>query len=145
MKRMGAIIAMMWLAALSSAAAASPGGSAPGQTVGVPSVQETTQVHWGYPVVRIGEDYTLKAADAAREVTVIFGDATIEGRVDRDVVIVLGSARLGSTAVINGSLVVVGGSVQAAQGAQLHEELFVGGGGREGPMGFSPRGHYVRI
>jgi len=145
MKRMGAIIAMMWLAALSSAAAASPGGSAPGQTVDVPSVQETTQVHWGYPVVRIGEDYTLKAADAAREVTVIFGDATIEGRVDRDVVIVLGSARLAGTAVVGGSLVVVGGSARIADGARVNEDLFVGGGGLEAAAGFTPGGHSVII
>src|SRR5258708_24448417 len=105
MKRMGAIVAMIWLAAFSSAAGAAAGASAPGPTVDVPPVQEITQVHWGYPVVRIGEDYTLKAADTVRAVTVIFGDATIAGRVDSDVVVVLGSARRAGTAVGGGALV----------------------------------------
>src|SRR5258708_12908166 len=144
MKRMGAIVAMIWLGAFSSAAAAA-GASAPGQTVDVPSVQEITQVHWGYPVVRMGEDYTLKAADAVREVTVIFGDATIEGRVDSDVVVVLGSARLAGTAVVGGSLVVVGGSARIAEGARISEDLFVGGGGLESAAGFTPGGHSVII
>src|SRR5258708_11596996 len=144
MKRMGAIVAMIWLGAFSSAAAAA-GASAPGQTVDVPSVQEITQVHWGYPVVRIGEDCTLKAADSVRAVTVIFGDATIEGRVESDVVVVLGSARLAGTAVVGGSLVVVGGSARIAEGARVNEDLFVGGGGLESAAGFTPGGHSVII
>jgi uncharacterized RDD family membrane protein YckC len=40
---------------------------------------------------------------------------------------------------------VVGGHVQAVEGAQVHEDLFVGGGGLEAPAGFGPRGHYVGI
>src|SRR5258706_3704729 len=152
MNRMGATVAMSWLAGM---AAFTPLASAPAfaeapagrQAVDVPAVQveRTEPGRWGYPVVRIGQGYTLKAGDTAREVTVIFGDATIDGRVDRDVVVVLGSARLGSTAIVGGSLVVVGGSVQAAQGAQVHEDLFVGGGGLDAPAGFSPGGHYVGI
>ena len=75
----------------------------------------------------------------------IFGDAVIEGRVDGDVAVILGSAELKSTAVINGSLVVVGGHVKVADGAQVHEDLFVGGGGLDAPAGFGPGGHYVGI
>jgi uncharacterized RDD family membrane protein YckC len=115
--------------------------------VDVPAVQveQVERVHWGYPVVRVGQSYTLKAGETAREVTVIFGDAYIDGHVDRDVVVVLGSAHLASTAVLGGSLVVVGGSVQASEGAQVHEDLFVGGGGLDAPVGFSPGGHYIGI
>src|SRR4029077_12579926 len=76
---------------------------------------------------------------------VIFGDAYIDGRVDRDVVVILGSAHLSSTAAIDGSLVVVGGSIQAVDGAKVREDLFVGGGGLEAPVGFAPGGHYVAI
>ena len=139
---MGATVAMSWLAGM--AAFTTPVSA---QAVDAPAVQveRVERVHWGYPVVRIGQGYTLKAGETAREVTVIFGDATIEGRVDRDVVVVLGSAQLASTAVIDGSLVVVGGSVQAAEGAQVHEDLFVGGGGLDAPAGFAPGGHYVGI
>ncbi len=135
MNRIGATVALFLLAATAAPAA--------GQVAEAPAMQD--RVHWGYPVVRIGQGYTLKAGDTAREITVVFGDATIEGRVDRDVVVILGSAQLKSTAVIDGSLVVVGGHVQAAEGAQVHEDLFVGGGGLEAPAGFGPGGHYVGI
>src|SRR5258708_30561843 len=139
MKRIGATVAITWLAV------ASAGASAPGQAVDAPVVQveQVERVHWGYPVVRIGQSYTLKAGETVREVTVIFGDAYIDGHVDRDVAVVLGSAHLASTAVVGGSLVVVGGSVQASEGAQGHEDLFVGGGGLDGPVGFSPGGHSI--
>src|SRR6266540_318659 len=109
MNRIGATVALFLLAATAAPAA--------GQVAEAPAMQD--RVHWGYPVVRIGQGYTLKAGDTAREITVVFGDATIEGRVDRDVVVILGSAQLKSTAVIDGSLVVVGGHVQAAEGAQV--------------------------
>jgi uncharacterized RDD family membrane protein YckC len=157
MNRIGATVAMTWLAAAAAfaapttaRAAASAKASAPAQAVDVPAPQaertdRDSPVRWGYPVVRIGQDYTLRAGDTAREVTVIFGDTTIEGRVDRDVVVVLGSAHLKSTAVVDGSLVVVGGSVQAVEGARVREDLFVGGGGLDAPAGFAPGGHYVGI
>lgn len=141
---MGATVAMSWLAGVTAFSAPV---SAHRQVVEIPApqVERIERVHWGYPVIRIGQGYTLKAGDTAREITVIFGDATIEGHVDRDVVVVLGSAHLKSTAVIDGSLVVVGGYVQAADGAQVREDLFVGGGGLEAAAGFSPGGHYVGI
>jgi uncharacterized RDD family membrane protein YckC len=143
MKRIGATVAIAWLAGMAAFAEA----SAPKQAVDIPAVQveRDSQIRWGYPVVRIGQGYTLRAGDTAREVTVIFGDATIEGRVDRDVVVVLGSAQLKSTAIIDGSLVVVGGSVTAADGARVREDLFVGGGGLDAPAGFAPGGQYVGI
>jgi uncharacterized RDD family membrane protein YckC len=115
--------------------------------VSTPAAQteQDSRVHWGYPVVRIGQSYNLKDGEVARDVTVIFGDAYIDGRVDRDVVVVLGSAHLASTAVIDGSLVVVGGGIQAVEGAKVREDLFVGGGGLDAPVGFAPGGHYVAI
>jgi uncharacterized RDD family membrane protein YckC len=102
------------------------------------------QMHWNNPALRIGQNYTLKAGDLAREVVVIAGDAVIEGRVDRDVVVVLGKAQLASTAVIDGSFVVIGGTAVVAEGAQVREDLFVMGG-LETPAGFNPGGHHVVI
>jgi uncharacterized RDD family membrane protein YckC len=133
MKRIGATVAMACIAVMSA--------------VAVPAAQtdQDARDRWGYPVVRIGQSYNLKAGEVARDVTVIFGDAYIDGRVDRDVVVILGSAHLTSTAAIDGSLVVVGGSIQAAEGAKVREDLFVGGGGLEAPVGFAPGGHYVAI
>ena len=79
-------------------------------------------------ILRIWQDYVLRPDDAVRQVVVIFGTATIEGRVDGDVVVVLGQARLASTAVVHGSVVVVAGDVTLAQGAVIRQDLVVVGG-----------------
>ena len=100
---------------------------------------------WRHPVLRIGQDYTLRAGDAIREAVVIYGTAVIEGRVDRDVVVVFGRAQLASTAVIDGSLVVVGGSAAVVPGAMVQEDLVVVGGAFDAPAGFSPGGHHVVV
>lgn len=113
-----------------------------------PAAQEADisigQVRWSNPALRIGQDYTLKAGDVAREVVVIAGDAIIEGRVERDVVVVLGKVQLGGTAVIDGSFVVVGGTAAVAEGAQVREDLFVLGG-LESAAGFNPGGHHTVV
>ena len=112
-----------------------------------PAAQEIDQsvqyMRWN-PTIRVGQSFTLKANDVAREVVVIAGDAVIEGRVDRDVIVWLGKARLASTAVIDGSFVVIGGTAEVVEGAQVREDLFVLGG-LESPAGFNPLGHHVVI
>jgi uncharacterized RDD family membrane protein YckC len=100
---------------------------------------------WSHEVVRIGQDYTLRAGDAVGQVVVVAGTATIEGRVDRDVVVVFGEARLASTASIDGSLVVVGGSANVTSGARVRRDLVVVGGRFDGPAEFSPGGQHVVI
>ena len=108
------------------------------------SVDDIHQIRWNNPALRIGQNYTLKATDAAREVLVVAGDATIEGRVDREVVVIFGKVQVASTAVIDGSLIVFGGSATVADGAQVREDLFVLGGYEAAP-GFNPAGHQVVI
>jgi uncharacterized RDD family membrane protein YckC len=100
---------------------------------------------WGNSILRIGQDYTLKAGDAAREVVVVFGNATIDGRVASNVVVVFGSARLSNMSFIGDSLIVVGGSASAAAGAEVEDDLVVIGGGFEAEPGFSPDGQHVVI
>jgi uncharacterized RDD family membrane protein YckC len=97
------------------------------------------------PVLRILQDYTLRADDVVREVRVVFGDATIEGRVEGDVLVVLGSARLSGSPVIGGSLVVVGGGVTADADARVGRELVVVGGTLTAPPTFSPYGDQVVV
>ena len=121
-----------------AAAAAVPLGA---QVIEAPNIRIDT---WGSPAVRIGQDYALRAGDTARQVVVIGGDATIDGRVDQDVVVVLGRVQLGSTAEVDGSFVVVGGTAAVAEGAQVHGDMFVLGG-FEGASSFSPGGQYVSI
>lgn len=96
-------------------------------------------------VLRIGQAYTLPHGDAIRELAVVFGDATIEGHVERDVIVVLGKAHLASTASIGGSLVVVGGTATATTGATLRSDLIVIGGDFEAPAGFAAGGQHVVI
>jgi uncharacterized RDD family membrane protein YckC len=96
-------------------------------------------------VVRIGQDYRLGTGDAVRGAVVIMGNATIEGEVDRDVVVILGTATLGPTAIVGDSLVVVGGSANIQEGARVGRDLVVIGGGLDAPSGFSPGGQQVSI
>jgi uncharacterized RDD family membrane protein YckC len=96
------------------------------------------------PSVRILQDYTLRADDTARQVVVIAGDAKIEGHVTQDVIVVLGKLQLASTAVIDGSLVAVAGTVDVAEGAKVNRD-FVSVGEAHVPPSFSPGGEHVAI
>lgn len=96
-------------------------------------------------VVRIAQGYTLPANHSIPYIQTVFGDVTIDGRVDRDVVVNLGSARLGKTAVIEGSLVVIGGSATIEEGASVRSDLVVIGGTLTSAPGFSPYGEHVVI
>jgi uncharacterized RDD family membrane protein YckC len=100
---------------------------------------------WGRDVLRIGQDYALDARDVVGQVVVIYGNATIEGRVDRDLVVVFGKVRLASTAAIDGSLIVIGGSVSVASGAAVRRDLVIGGGAFDAPPGFMPGGEHIVI
>jgi len=95
--------------------------------------------------VRIGQDYRLRSGDDVRDVVMIAGNATIEGRVDQDVVVVLGSVRIGSTAVIDQNLVVIGGSTVVEPGAIVNRDVVVVGGGFEAPPEFMPGGEHIVI
>ena len=97
------------------------------------------------PVVRVGQDYTLRAGEAAGGVRSVFGDLAVEGRVDRDAVVVLGNARVAANAVVDGSLVVIGGNATIEPGAQISRDLVVVGGSLVAPRDFSPGGAYVVV
>ena len=105
---------------------------------------DVPRVEFSNPAVRVLQNFNLKAGETVRQVVVIGGDATIEGRVDEDVVVILGHAQLGSTAEIGGSFVVVGGTGVIAEGARVHEDVFALGGLDAAP-GFSPGGNHVAI
>lgn len=108
-------------------------------------------------IVRMGGNVFVSADETVEEVVVLTGTATIEGRVERNVVVVLGMARLGSTAVVDGDLVVMGGSALVMPGATVNRSLVVVGGtldsapeftaGREqviiGPVAFGERAQSV--
>jgi uncharacterized RDD family membrane protein YckC len=101
-------------------------------------------VHFSDPSLHIGQDLTLKQGDVAREAVVIAGDATIDGTIDRDLVVVLGQVQVSSTAVIGGSLIVIGGNVKVAEGAKVNEDIFVIGG-YDAAVSFAPGGGHIVI
>ncbi|MEP6914854.1 MAG: RDD family protein [Acidobacteriota bacterium] len=100
---------------------------------------------WGREVFRLGQDFSLPEGRAARQVSVVLGDATIEGRVGGDVLVVLGAARIAIAAIIDGNLVVIGGSAAISDGAQVRRDLVVVGSAFDAPPGFSPGGAHLVI
>jgi len=100
---------------------------------------------YGRPVLRVGQDYALRAGETVRGVAVVFGGARIEGRVDGDLVVIFGPVTLASTAVVNGSFVVVGGTATVQPGAMVRDEVTVVGTGIDLPEGFIFGGEHVVI
>jgi uncharacterized RDD family membrane protein YckC len=144
--------------ALTAAAGGQPRGTNPAPRVDPPIDRRTAEAplsqdqlelpseHVRFrPIIRVAQDYTLRAGDSVREIRSVFGNVTIEGRVEQDVVVAMGSARLAPTAVIEGSLVVAGGSATIEEGATVGEDLVVVGGTLTAAPGFSPNGEHVVV
>jgi uncharacterized RDD family membrane protein YckC len=101
-------------------------------------------ITWPRAIQRLWMDYTLAAGDTVRHVFLFAGNAVLEGRVNREVIVALGNVRLGPTAVIGDSLVVIGGNVTVAEGATVYRDLIVIGGVVDAPNTFVPGGeHFV--
>jgi uncharacterized RDD family membrane protein YckC len=114
------------------------GGAVRAQEIDIPHIR------FSNPAVRVLQNFTLKAGETVRQVVVVGGDATIEGRVERDVVVIFGHAQLAGTAEIGGSFAVIGGTGAIAEGAQVHEDVFALGG-LDVPPGFNPGGNHIAI
>lgn len=97
------------------------------------------------PVLRIGQDYALRANETVRHVTVAFGSAHIDGRVEGDLVVIFGPVTLGSTAVVEGSFVVIGGTANVRPGAMVRDEVMAIGASLDLPDGFIFGGEHVVI
>jgi uncharacterized RDD family membrane protein YckC len=98
--------------------------------------REVDDYRYRRPALRVGQDYTLRAGDTVRDVTVVFGNARVEGRVRGDLVVVLGDARLGATAIIDGSFVVVGGQADIEPGALVRRDVVTVGTSLNAPVDF---------
>ena len=101
--------------------------------------------HFGRPVLRIWQNYTLPAGESVRHVVVILGDATIDGHVNEDLVVILGHLRLGTSAVVDGDVVVVSGNATVVPGAVVRGDFVVAAGMSETPPAFSPGGGHVVV
>jgi uncharacterized RDD family membrane protein YckC len=116
-----------------------------GAFAGTSAAQTYEVFHSSSPVLRIWQDYVLPAGREARNVVVVSGNATINGEIDGDLIVVLGSARLANTAVVRGSLVVVAGDAAIVQGTTIRGDLIVVGGVVDAPIGFAPGHEYFVI
>ena len=101
--------------------------------------------HFSRPIVRIGQGFELAAGEAVREIDSVLGDVTIAGKVDNDVVVVVGSLRLANTARIGGSVVAVGGTVTIDSGATIGRDIVVVGGALNAPAEFTAGGQQVVV
>lgn len=97
------------------------------------------------PIIRVAQNYTLRAGDRVWEIQSVFGDVVIEGHVEQDIVIGMGSIRLASTAVVDGSVVVLGGSATIDEKAVVRDDLVVVGGTLRAAPSFSPGGQHIVI
>jgi hypothetical protein len=92
------------------------------------SAQDDWPARRGYPRdgvhIRIARDYHLPADQIATwPIVVIGGSATIDGRVEDEVVVIGGPVRVGPTAQVRGNLTSVLGEVIVADGAEITGEI----------------------
>ena len=144
--RTHALVACTLLALTSGAQVGAQSPAPPQSSLPVEATTDANQrVEIRRGILRIAQGYTLPANHAIPSVTTVFGDVQIEGHVYRDVVVNLGSARIAKTAVIRGSLIVIGGSTTIEEGAVVERDMVVVGGTATAPPGFSPHGEHVVI
>src|SRR5688500_11402353 len=112
------------------------------------SAQESEITYSGWanrPVVRIAQDYILPEGETVTDVRVVFGNVTIDGHVDGDVVVVLGSLHLGPKSAVEGTVAVIGGSAVAAPGSSVRRDVVVIGGTFDATTGSMQSGDQVVI
>jgi len=97
------------------------------------------------PIVRVGQNFTLGQGESVREIHSGLADITIAGQVDDDVVVIVGSLHLMSTAKVGGSVLVVGGTLTVDSGATVDRDLLVMGGSLSTTGEFTPGGEQVVI
>ncbi len=97
------------------------------------------------PIVRVGQNFTLGQGESVREIQSGLADITVAGQVDDDVVVIVGSLHLMSTAKIGGSVLVVGGTLTVDSGATVDRDLVIIGGSLSTTGEFTPGGQQVVI
>lgn len=147
--RLGAALLLAAAATVGTSAAVSvqrpePTPTTP-QTRPADEPREFEPYRYGRPALRLGQDYALRTGETVGDVTVVFGNARVEGRVRGDLVVVLGNAHLGATAIIDGSFVVVGGQADIAPGALVRRDVVTVGTTLNAPGDFIFAGEHIVI
>jgi uncharacterized RDD family membrane protein YckC len=97
------------------------------------------------PVFRLGQDYHLRQGDAAGDVVLVSESATIEGYVRGNLIVVFGTVRLTSTAVVGGALIVAAGDATIERGAVVRQDLVILGSSLDAPTDFAPGEQHVIV
>ena len=128
-------------------AAPSPAAPSP-ETADQPVAGESvdgTHLRRNDDVVRVASDYALKAGDRVHDLVVVMGNATVDGHVLGDLVVVLGEAQLGPDAVVDGDMAVIGGTLGVKAGATARRQVVVVAGSLDAPADFTPQGQQIII
>jgi len=94
---------------------------------------------------RLGQDLNITADDIVRDAAVVFGNATVSGRVTGNLVVIFGTAKLTSTAIIDGDFVSIGGASTVEPGASVRRDVVVIGGPMDAPASFAAGGGQIVI
>ena len=94
---------------------------------------------------RLGQDLNISSDDIVRDAAVVFGNATVSGRVTGNLVVIFGTAKLTSTAIIDGDFVSIGGASTVEPGASVRRDVVVIGGPMDAPASFAAGGGQIVI
>ena len=94
---------------------------------------------------RLGQDLVIGPDDITRDAAVVFGDATVSGRVTGNLVVLFGTATIQKSAIIDGDFVSIGGKATVEPGATARRDVIVVGGPLDAPAGFSAGGGQIVI
>ena len=116
----------------------------------VPSATRAQEVEiynsgFSHEIVRVAQEYALARGETVHDIFSVFSPVLIDGTVRGDVTVVVGDLRLGSTAVIDGSLYVIGGTAFVQPGAIVRQDLLVFAGRLEAPREFAAGHQHVVI
>ena len=142
----------IWLALTISVPAQPQPDSAPAAPV-VPTIEAAEPIEPAKPeyyrrvhprdLTKVGSDLVLKEGETVGKAVVVYGDATIDGDVDRDVVVVSGNLRLNSK--VRGNVVVVFGTAEFGPKAEINRDLVLIGGTIDSDGGVKIGGDRVEI
>ncbi len=108
-----------------------------------PAAAVAVRKEGGRDIAVTGESVRIAAGDTVRDVTVMGGEADIEGHVTGDLAVIGGSARIHAGAQVDGDANAIGGSITIDEGANVDGEVGVIGGIVRG--GEHARGRGVKI
>lgn len=122
------ILRITYLNAADQRQLADPGAATP-PLQQAPDAPSTTRVRRG-ELSQVGDSVTVARDELIDgDVSVVFGNADIQGEVDGDVNVVMGNAELGPQAEVRGDVNVVAGTINRAPGARIGGAVHIVGAG----------------